>query len=121
MLVRLCLGLIFATMVVAPGAARAGCAQEISRLMSKNTERLTSRYYQLNRRIERQGENPSLRAEECRIAKLLEPALASQIAALKRSNCRQDPSVAAMVADIVRGHEDELALIRAVIARADCK
>ena len=121
MLVRLLCGLALAVAAFAPGTARAACAEEISRLMSKDTERLTSQYNQITRRIEREGAIPSLRAEECRIAKQLEPQLASQIAALKQSGCRRDPSVATMVADIVRGHEDDLAALRKVTAQAECK
>ena len=121
MLVRLACGLALGMAMVSPGPARAGCAEEISRLMSKDTEKLTSRYNQITRRIERDGASPNLQAEECRIARQLEPQLASQIAALKQSNCRGDPSVASMVADIVRGHEDELSALRKVTAQAECK
>jgi len=107
--------------VLAPGTAHAGCADEISKLMSKDTERMLSYYNQVTRRIEREGPIPSLRAEECRIARQLEPQLANQIAALKQSNCRRDPRAATMVADIVRGHEDDLAVLRKVTAQAECR
>src|SRR5712692_316183 len=100
--------------IIAPGPAQAGCADEISRLMSKDTERMLSQYNRVTRRIEREGANPSLRAEECRIARQLEPQLANQVAALKQSHCRRDPSVAVMLADIVRGHEGDLAVLRKV-------
>ena len=125
MLMRLACTLAFAICLlvpsVAPNVARAGCADEISRLMSKDTERMLSQYQRVTRRIEREGSNPSLRAEECRIAKQLEPQLANQIAAIRQSSCRRDPNAANMVADIVRGHEDDLASVRRVTAQADCK
>ena len=66
MLARLASALIALTS--ACGAAQANCADEISRLMSKDTERMLSQYNSVTRRIEREGSNPSLRAEECRIA-----------------------------------------------------
>ena len=96
-------------------------AEDVSRLMSKDTERLLSQYNRITRRIEREGSSVSLRAEECRIAKMLEPQLADQIAALKQLNCRREPNAATMVADIVRGHEDELAVLRRVTAQPDCR
>lgn len=106
---------------IASGVAFAGCADEISKLMSKDTERMLSQYNRVTRRIEREGSNPSLRAEECRIARQLEPQLASQVEALKHSHCRRDPSVSTMLADIVRGHEDDLAVLRRVTAQPDCR
>ncbi len=121
MLVRLACALALGFAVFAYGPARANCAAEISRLMSKDTEQMLSRYNQVTRRIEREGPTPNLRAEECRIAKQLEPQLAGQIAALKQSNCRRDPSVATMLADIVRGHEEDLAVVRKLTAQAECR
>jgi hypothetical protein len=97
-----------------PSGAQAGCQDEISRLMSKDTERMLSQYHRVTRRIANEGSTPNLRAEECRIAKQLEPQLASQVAALKQSRCRRDPSVSNYLADIVRGHEDDLAVLRKV-------
>jgi hypothetical protein len=119
MLVRLVCGLAL-VVILLPGDARADCAQEISRLMSRDTEKLTSRYNRVSRRIERQGPSPRLQAESCRIAKQLEPMLRQQIAALKRSGCSKNPEVSAMVADIVRAHEDDLAMMRKG-GSADCK
>jgi hypothetical protein len=121
MLVRFTCALALGFAILASGDARAGCADEISRLMSKDTERMLSHYNQVTRRIEREGPTPNLRAEECRIAKQLEPQLAGQIAALKQSNCRRDPSVATMLADIVRGHEEDLAVLRKVTEQAECR
>jgi hypothetical protein len=121
MLVRLVCALVCTLAVSAPGAARAGCAEDVSRLISKDTERLLSRYQRITRRIEREGSSPNLRAEECRLARLLEPQLAGQIEALKQSRCRRDPNAATMVADIVRGHEDDLAALRKVTAQPDCR
>jgi hypothetical protein len=106
---------------LAPRAAHANCLQDISRLISRNTERLLSQYHRITRRIEREGPHQKLRAEECRLARLLEPQLAGQIEALKQSRCRRDPSAAAMVSDIVRGHESDLAVVRAVKARPECR
>lgn len=119
MLSRLAFAVTLAVLV--PDRAHAGCVDEISKLMSKDTERMLTQYSRVTRRIEREGANPSLRAEECRIAKQLEPQLASQIAALKQSRCRRDPSASNMLADIVRGHEDDLAVLRKVTAQPDCR
>ncbi len=121
MLTRLACALALSIAAIAPNSARAGCADEISKLMSKDTERMLSQYNKVTRRIEREGTSQTLRAEECRIARQLEPQLASQIAALKQSNCRRDPSVATMLADIVRGHEGDLAILRKVTAQPDCR
>jgi hypothetical protein len=82
MLVRLACVLALGVFVL-PGIARAGCAEDVSRLMSKDTERLLSQYNRVTRRIEREGPTANLRAEECRIARQLEPQLANQVAAMK--------------------------------------
>jgi hypothetical protein len=121
MLLRYICVLALGLTALTPGPARAGCADEISKLMSQDTERMLSLYIQVTRRIEREGPTPSLRAEECRIARQLEPQLAGQIAALKQSNCRRDPRVATALAEIVRGHEDDLADLRKVTALAECR
>jgi phosphopantothenoylcysteine synthetase/decarboxylase len=121
MLVRLVCVVALGVVVVATGVARAGCAEDVSRLMSKDTERLLSQYNRVTRRIEREGSTANLRAEECRIARQLEPQLASQVAAMKESKCRRDPSVANMLADIVQGHEDDLAVLRKVTTQPDCR
>ena len=42
-------------------------------------------------------------------------------AALKQSNCARDPQMRSMIADIVQGHEDDLAMARKTIARFDCQ
>jgi len=112
MLVRLACSLVLAVAAAAPAAAQTDCADAISRLMSKDTEKLTTRYNRITQRMEKQGRSPNLVAESCRIARQLEPRLADQIAALKQSGCSKDPSVGSMVADIVRGHEDDLATMR---------
>ena len=121
MLLRLAFLLAIGAVMLAPDVARAGCADEVSRLMSKDTERLLSQYNRISRRIEREGSTASLRAEECRIARVLEPQLAVQIAALKQLSCRREPGAATMVADIVRGHEDDLATLRRVTTQPDCR
>lgn len=106
---------------VAPGVAHADCLQDVSRLISRNTERLLSQYHRITRRIAREGPSPKLRAEECRLARLLEPQLAGQIEALRQSRCRRDPSAATMVGDILRGHESDLAVVREVKSRPECR
>jgi len=119
MLVRLACYLVFAVAVLASGDARANCAGTISKLMSKDTEKLSTRYQRVTKRLER-GRSAKLVAEGCRIARVLEPKLADQIAALKQSGCFKDPEVGTMVADIVRGHEDDLASLRKT-TRVDCR
>jgi hypothetical protein len=89
--------------------------------MSKDTEKLTTRYQRVVRRIEKQGRSASLAAEECKIAKQLRPKLEDQLAALKQSGCSKDPNVGAMIADIVRGHEDDLAAMRRATTRSECR
>jgi hypothetical protein len=119
MLVRLACCLAFTCAVLLPGHARANCAGTVSQLMSKDTEKLATRYQRVSKRMEK-GRSPNLVAESCRIARALEPRLADQIAALKQSGCTKDPEVGSMIADIVRGHEDDLATLRKS-ARADCR
>src|SRR5687768_11199085 len=83
MLVRMaCCVLLGATLV--PAKARADCAQEISRLMSKDTEKLTTRYNRIAKQVQQKA-SPKLVAEECKIARQLQPRLEDQIAALKQS------------------------------------
>jgi hypothetical protein len=119
MLLRLACCAVFAFAVVASGSAHANCAGTISKLMSKDTEKLSTRYQRVTKRMEK-GRSGNLVAESCRIARALEPKLADQIAALKQSGCAKDPEVGAMVADIVRGHEDDLASLRKT-TRVDCR
>src|SRR5476649_1758702 len=114
MLARLVCVVALGVVALGPGVAFAGCAEDVSRLMSKDTEKLLSQYNRITRRIEREGPTANLRAEECRIARQLEPQLASQVAAMKESRCRRDPSVANMLADIVQGHEEDLTVLRKV-------
>src|SRR3974390_2503281 len=102
---RLALALAFAAAIL-PATPRAGCQDEISRLMSRDTEKMLSRYYGIARRIEREGASPNLRAEECRIARQLESQLVGQVEALKQTRCRRDPSVSNMITDFVRAHEN---------------
>jgi hypothetical protein len=119
MLLRLVCCLAFVCVVPVSAGAATNCAGTVSQLMSRDTEKLTTRYQRLAKRMERER-SPKLVAESCRIARALEPMLADQIAALKQSNCAKDPEVGAMVADIVRGHEDDLALLRRS-TRSDCR
>lgn len=119
MLVRLSCGLVLAWAVLFTGNAHANCAGTVSRLMSKDTEKLATRYQRVAKRMERER-SPKLVAEGCRIARALEPKLADQIAALKGSGCVKDPEVGTMISDIVRGHEDDLASLRKA-TRSDCR
>jgi len=121
MLVRLACGIALAASLALPQSARADCAQEVSKLMSRDTEKLTTRYNRVLQRIEKQGESPNLVAEECRITRALQPMLSDQVAALRQSGCSKDPQVGAMVADIVRGHEDDLAMLRKSAAKPACR
>ena len=79
--------------------------------MSKDTEKLTTRYQRITKQIAgARARTPSCSQEECRIARQLRPRLEDQLAALKQSGCVKDPQMRNMIADIVRGHEDDLAL-----------
>ena len=122
MLVRLAFGVLLAAVVLVPhGAWAADCADEISKLMSKDTEKLTTRYNRVTKQIQEKGANPKLVQEECRIARQLRPRLEDQLAAMKQSGCVKDPQMGNMIADIVRGHEDDLAMARKTTARSDCR
>lgn len=122
MLVRLACCMVLAVCVMTPSSARAqNCAEEIGRLMSKDTEKLTTRYQRVTKQIQQKGASPKLLQEECRIARQLGPRLEDQLAALKQSGCVKDPQMGHMIADIVRGHEDDLALARKSSARSDCR
>jgi hypothetical protein len=122
MLVRLGCCVVVAGCVLMPHAARAAdCADEVSKLMSKDTEKLTTRYNRIARQIQEKGANPKLLAEECRIARQLGPRLEDQLAALKQSGCIKDPQIGNMIADIVRGHEDDLAMARKAASRSECR
>ena len=123
MLVRLACCVALAGVLLSPYHARAAadCAEQISKLMSKDTEKLTTRFNRISKKIQSEGATPRLRAEECRIARALEPRLASQLTALKQSGCVKDPQMGGMIADIVRGHEDDLALARRSSTRSECR
>ena len=122
MLVRLACCVVMAVSVQMPhGAWAADCADEISKLMSKDTEKLTTRYQRVTRQIQEKGSSPRLVQEECRIARELGPRLADQLAAMKQSGCVKDPQMGSMVADIVRGHEDDLAMARKSTSRSECR
>jgi hypothetical protein len=122
MLIRLAICVVLAVAALTPRGARAAdCAQEISRLMSKDTEKLTTRFNRVSKRIQKQGPTKRLLAEECRIARQLKPRLENQLAALKQSGCVKDPQMGSMIADIVRGHEDDLAAARKSTARSECR
>lgn len=122
MLVRFACGIALAAAVLMPDGARAqNCAEEISRLMSKDTEKLTTRYQRVTKQIQERGANAKLVQEECRIARELGPRLEDQLAAMKQSGCFKDPHMGRMIADIVRGHEDDLALARKTTSRSECR
>jgi hypothetical protein len=112
MLVRVACCVVLIAGVLVPGDARADCAQEISRLMSKDTEKLTTRFQRISKQIQQRGASPKLVAEGCKIARQLQPRLEGQIAALKESGCSKDPQVGSMIADIMRGHADDLEAAR---------
>jgi uncharacterized OsmC-like protein len=122
-LVRLGCCLIVAAAILAPHGVRAAdCAAEISKLMSKDTEKLTTRYQRVTKQIEQsKGSTAKLVQEECRIARQLKPRLEDQLAALKQSGCLKDPQMGNMIADIVRGHEDDLAAASRSTARSECR
>jgi hypothetical protein len=122
MLLRIGCCAVLAAALLWPGGARADCAQEVARLMSRDTEKLTTRYNRIAKQLQQKGRsNAKLLAEECRIARQLGPRLEDQLAALKQSGCSKDPQVGAMIADIVRGHEDDLAMMQKSRARAECR
>lgn len=117
---RIASGFLMTLAILGPQVAYAGCSQVISQAMSRDMERLTTRFHRVSQRMERQGSSTRLAAEKCRIAKQLEPRLAQQVAALRDSGCSKDPEVGAMINDIVRGREDEIAVMRKT-ARAHCR
>ena len=122
MLVRLGCCLVLGAAILAPSVARADCAEQISKLMSSDTEKLTTRFQRIARQIEQgKGSSAKLVQEECRIARQLKPRLEDQLAALKQSGCLKDPQMGTMVADIVRGHEDDLAAASRSSARSECR
>ena len=122
MLVRFACCIALAAALLMPHGARAqNCAEEISRLMSKDTEKLTTRYQRITKQIQVKGANAKLVKEECRIARELGPRLEDQLAAMKQSGCVKDPQMGNMIADIVRGHEGDLALARKTTARSECR
>jgi hypothetical protein len=122
MLVRLGCCFAVAAAILAPLGARANCAEEISKVMSKDTEKLTTRYQRIAKQIaQSKGSNAKLLQEECRVARQLKPRLEDQLAALKQSSCLKDPQMRNMVADIVQGHEDDLAAASRTMARSDCR
>jgi hypothetical protein len=122
MLVRLGCCLVLGAAILAPLGVRADCAEEISKLMSKDTEKLTTRFQRVTKQIEQsKGSSGKLIQEECRIARQLKPRLEDQLAALKQSGCMKDPQMGNMIADIVRGHEDDLAAASRSTARSECR
>jgi hypothetical protein len=121
MLVRLACCVALAGLMTSHGARAADCAEEISKLMSKDTEKLTTRYQRITKQIQQKGASPKLLQEECRIARQLRPRLEDQLAALKQSGCVKDPQMGNMIADIVRGHEDDLAMARQTTSRSECR
>ena len=122
MLVRLACCVALVGVLASPHSARAAdCAEQISKLMSKDTEKLTTRYQKITKQIQQRGASPKLLAEECKIARQLGPRLEGQLAALKQSGCVKDPQMGTMIADIVRGHEDDLAMARKATSRSECR
>ena len=117
-----CCVLVVAAIFAADATLAADCAAEISKLMSKDTEKLTTRYQRIVKQIaQTKGSPAKLVQEECRIARQLKPRLEDQLAALKQSGCLKDPQMGNMIADIVRGHEDDLAAASRSTARSECR
>jgi hypothetical protein len=122
MLVRLGCFLLIGAAILAPGVARAGCSEELSKLMSRDTENLTTRFQRISKQIENsKGSGAKLVQEQCRIARQLKPKLEDQLAAIKQSGCLKDPKMGTMISDIVRGHEDDLAAASRSSARSECR
>lgn len=122
MLVRLGLSLVIAAAMLAPSVAHAGCSEELSKLMSRDTENLTTRFQRISKQIETsKGSGAKLVQEQCRIARQLKPKLEDQLAAIKQSGCLKDPKMGTMISDIVRGHEDDLAAASRSSARSECR
>jgi len=121
MLVRLGCCVVLAVSVLMPHGVHAGCADEVSKLMSKETEKLTTRYNKVSKLAQQRGASIKTVQEECRIARQLKPRLEDQLAALKQSGCVRDPQMGTMIADIVRGHEDDLAAASKTTARSECR
>jgi hypothetical protein len=122
MLVRLGCCLVVGAAILVPLGVRADCAEEVSKLMSKDTEKLTTRFQRITKQIEQsKGSSGKLIQEECRVARQLKPRLEDQLAALKQSGCLKDPQMGNMIADIVRGHEDDLAAASRSTARSECR
>ena len=71
MLLRLACCVGFSIGILASGDARANCAGTISQLMSKDTEKLSTRYQRVTKRMEKER-SAKLVAEGCRIARALE-------------------------------------------------
>lgn len=115
-----CTLIAFALAVPGTAQAQTDCAAEIGKLMSRQVESLNTRYHRVSERLEREGKSPRLAAEGCRIARALEPRLREQLAALKKSGCSSDPDMGMAVADLVRGHEADLAAVRKTAAKV-CK
>lgn len=94
------------------------CSQKMQELalQMRGTDLATSKYNRLLSKIEKSKRSPRLFAEACRIAKALAPRLATQLAELKQSGCTREAETAAMMSDIMRSHEDDLASTRKFMA-----
>ena len=93
MLVRLACGVALAGLVLMPHGARAqNCADEISKLMSKDTEKLTTRYQRVTKQIQEKGASPKLLAEECRIARAARAAAGGPACRDEAVRLRQGPA-----------------------------
>jgi len=107
--------------LTAPSAqAKTDCAAQISKLLSRQVERLSTRYHRISERMEREGSSPKLVAQSCQAARALEPHLREQLIALKKSGCAKDPDMGMAVADLMRGQEADLAKVRKSAA-TNCK
>src|SRR3954465_15901109 len=98
MLVRLACGVALAGLVLMPHGAHAqNCAEEISKLMSKDTEKLTTRFQRVTKQIQEKGSSPNVIQEECRIARELGPRLDDQLAAMKQSDFVKFPQIGSLI------------------------
>ena len=121
MLVPLACCVALTMCVLMPHTARAGCAEDVSKLMTKDTEKLTTRFNRIAKQAQQRGASARVVKEECRIARELKPRLEDQLAALKQLGCSADPAVGNMITDIVRGHEDDLAAATKTASRSECR
>ena len=94
MLVRLaCCVALAAAMLMPHGARAQNCAEEISKLMSKDTEKLTTRYQRITKQIQEKGASAeAARRRSAASPAQLGPRLEDQLAAHEAVRLRQGPA-----------------------------